>query len=759
MRACSWLALALACVAPLRASSADPASAPQPTATPQPTLTEMVTVTATSNPTELARTAGSVDRVERSEIESRLVSDSRELMAFLPGVTVAGSPTRLGLGGFVIRGIGGNRVATRIDGVAIAEEFNFGPLGVQRFGIDPELLQSVEVVRSAGSALYGSDALGGVVSLLTRDPADYLNGAPHHLGGRLGWDGRDQASSASAQLAFGGEVWSGSLALDGSEGEATDNQGEDESLGAARTSPNPMERRSIGALAKLVYQPSERLRARLVAERFDGDTETDVLSSRTFQNLGPVFGPGVTYSIDTSDFTADDRLARTRFSLDLDYQLGRGWADTATARLFVSNNENDQQVHERVVTRIGGGPLGPLRTSDLFRDGVFRLEQDITGLEVQLRRVVEGASTTHLITWGVAAERERFDMLRDRVDTNALTGTEVVPSTLVPTEYFPRSDVDTLSLFVQDEIDLLDGRLRLVPGLRFDRSALDADQTDPIFLAGNPGTPVPVDATAEAISPKLAAVVAVADRVSLFAQYARGFRTAPYHTVNNGFSNAASGYQTLPNPDLDPETSDNVEAGARFGGGRASASVTLFENRYDDFIEQVAIGVNPATGLLEYQYRNLTSARIHGVEFAGDARLGASVRLRAAAAWIEGENGETDQPLNNISPPRAVLGLDWTPAALPVDAGLVVTWTAEKDSADLDRTVVNQFATPAATVVDLVAAWRFAPRWTLQTGVFNVFDEVYWEWGDVGGLAATSPVLDRYTAAGRNVAATLRVRW
>jgi hemoglobin/transferrin/lactoferrin receptor protein len=58
-----------------------------------------------------------------------------------------------------------------------------------------------------------------------------------------------------------------------------------------------------------------------------------------------------------------------------------------------------------------------------------------------------------------------------------------------------------------------------------------------------------------------------------------------------------------------------------------------------------------------------------------------------------------------------------------------------------------------------VAGWRLTERLSLQGGVFNLLDETYWDWGNVGGLAETSAVKDRYSAPGRNAAAAVRLRW
>ncbi|MCB1805030.1 MAG: TonB-dependent receptor plug domain-containing protein, partial [Candidatus Competibacteraceae bacterium] len=100
--------------------------------------------------------------------------DISDLVRYEPGVTVDNSG-RFGLTGFRIRGIGGDRVLTTIDGIRIADEFSFGPFqDSNRDFIDLDALKAVEIIRGPASALYGSDAIGGVVSFLTKDPEDYL---------------------------------------------------------------------------------------------------------------------------------------------------------------------------------------------------------------------------------------------------------------------------------------------------------------------------------------------------------------------------------------------------------------------------------------------------------------------------------------------------------------------------------------------------------------------------------------------------------
>jgi hemoglobin/transferrin/lactoferrin receptor protein len=252
-------------------------------------------------------------------------------------------------------------------------------------------------------------------------------------------------------------------------------------------------------------------------------------------------------------------------------------------------------------------------------------------------------------------------------------------------------------------------------------------------------------------------VYSLGTNASLFAQAAAGFRAPPFSDINAGFTNLALGYLQLPAPDLEPEESDSYELGWRYQSSRGSLSLAVFSNHYDNFIETVALGTNPTSGLLEYKALNVSSARIEGFEAQGDVRFGGGLTLRGAFALMDGENGESDQPLNSIAPARLVLGLGWRASAGRYGAELIATAVDTKDADDLDRTVVNQFAAPSYQMVDLTAYWEIGRGFSVQGGVWNILDEKAWDWGTANGLSQTSIVLDRYTSPGRT--GSLALRW
>ena len=127
-------------------------------------LTEVV-VTATRTRTPLAELAVPVVVIDRAAIENALALDTAELIAALPGVEVArtggpGQPATI-----FMRGAESNHTAVLIDGVRI----NPGTIGGAALqNILPESIERIEIVKGARSTLYGTDAIGGVINLITR---------------------------------------------------------------------------------------------------------------------------------------------------------------------------------------------------------------------------------------------------------------------------------------------------------------------------------------------------------------------------------------------------------------------------------------------------------------------------------------------------------------------------------------------------------------------------------------------------------------
>lgn len=156
--AAAVLSLSLSLSLPVAAQAAAAATAPADD------LSEVV-VTATRTRTPLTELAVPAIVIDRSAIEYALAGDAAELLAALPGIEIArsggpGQPATI-----FMRGTESNHTAVLLDGVRI----NPGTIGGAAIqNILPESIERIEVVKGARSTLYGTDAIGGVINIITR---------------------------------------------------------------------------------------------------------------------------------------------------------------------------------------------------------------------------------------------------------------------------------------------------------------------------------------------------------------------------------------------------------------------------------------------------------------------------------------------------------------------------------------------------------------------------------------------------------------
>lgn len=164
----------------------------------EPVPLEPVTVTATRTQRPVFELAESVSLISRAQIENYGATDLGEALTLAPGVELAGGP-RPGAESVNIRGLSGTRVLLSVDGA----RQNFDGAHRSRLNADPELYKHIDILRGPASAIWGSDALGGVVSLTTRDAADFLQPG-QVLGARIKLGGE----SADRQQRGGGTLFS-----------------------------------------------------------------------------------------------------------------------------------------------------------------------------------------------------------------------------------------------------------------------------------------------------------------------------------------------------------------------------------------------------------------------------------------------------------------------------------------------------------------------------------------------------------------------
>ncbi len=714
---------AVASVAIVTVAAALTAAATAAVAAPknEPSELDDITVSAERRPTAVKDSTATVSVKSGEALEQKAVTRPADLVADEPGVSVGNQPARAGAGNYTIRGIGDNRVLLLEDGVRVPDYpvTQKGPGLYTRDVIDFENLKQVEIVRGPASALHGSDALGGVVSFVTKDPEDFLKlmGKDWYLGLKAAYDSADKSIAETTTVAGRKGAWSAMLSYTRRDGE------ELQSTSALPVNPQIHQRNDI--LGKLVYETADIGRIRATFELFDktdharmlSDLSASVVSSRT-----------------------NDTTQRARASLDWTRQLDGPFADEFAAKIYwTAIDRRERNPQDRLS---GGNPRLRMTTNDY--------EQSIFGGDLQFSAKRDWWGATHDLTWGATASHTATSRLRDRWEYDPATGvtTRFIGGDTYPNKLFPDTGTTQMAAFVQDSIRW--GAFRLIPALRFDYYHLEP-HADALLAASTP-----VHAQTElALSPKLGASWDLNDTWRLTAQYARGFRAPPYDNANFAYSNPLYGYEILPNGNLKPETSDGFEAGVRAGfADGSSLQLTGFYNLYSDFIDTRLVGFSSG-GLMQFQYANLSRAVIWGAEAKGEWKVALKWTVKGALAYARGEDRDTGKPLDSVDPLTGTLGVAFAATDEWRFEGRMKAAAAKTRVSD-DTTV---FKPGGWATFDAFATYEVKPRFTVNAGVFNIFDKSYFSAQDVAGVLASNPLLETYRATGRTFAVNATVRF
>lgn len=647
-----------------------------------------------------------------------------------PGVnfvtTSPGNP-----GGLYIRGLGKSRVVTLVDGIPIPyfENYARGSQATTSYNdtsasFDFSSLSSVDVLRGADSSRTGSGALGGALVLRTLEPEDII-GENRDWGviAKTGYDSRDRSVGGSVAVAK--KVENTSVLFQGSytRGHETETRGDVDTLGSTRTEANPAEYYQDNLLFKLRQDLEGGHRIGLTLERFARNEDVDM------KTMQVSYQPG---------FAAWDDTLRERASLDYSFEapsedsvidaasLSVYWQGLSKDAGSAGNTASTGAAYERRDTynQRGLGATGGFTTSSF----------DIGGLQ-------------HTLRFGGNVERFSFDEY-----LYSLSGA----SSAASSADMPEVTGTRVGLYVEDEISAQNG-LTITPGLRFDWYDYNPDGSTSSNSGYNTfGLPVGQDGSR--FSPKILATYDLTPELQLFAQYSTAYRAPSINELYLNFSNTAYGYAVTGNSDLDPETSQGFEVGAKYASDDLTGSVNLFHNKYKNFIEQYtttsSLYTNPFTGGAGtlYTYRNRANVEISGIEAKVRKDLANGFFTHASVAYTYGKDTDTDELIASVAPFKSIVGIGYDQETWGTELTGVFSSHARDDN---DATTYDA---PGYGIANLTAWWEPEQMNGLrvQAGVYNIFDKKYWNaiaMRDINPTATSSSTnqpIDYYSEAGRS---------
>ncbi|NJM98669.1 MAG: TonB-dependent hemoglobin/transferrin/lactoferrin family receptor [Phormidesmis sp. RL_2_1] len=710
-----------------------------------------INVTGTRTPRPIQITPANVTVIEVEDIDQQQIFNLNDLIRYEPGISVQNN-LQFGSQGFNIRGIDGNRVLIQVDGIRLPPAFQSGSESVvgQGFNVgrdyfDLEILRTAEIIRGPASTLYGSDALGGAVSYFTLDPSSLLDAA-----------GADSSTVLSSNFDSENSGFVNTIVQAGRFGDLdalVAYTRRDSSEGSNLGDDQDNSRNNI--LGRFVYRLSDESSLDFTAEYFGNRSDT----TTSEENLPLI-------SSSTTGFTEQIDTERSRFSLAYKYENEEraSFLNFGQARVYFQDAETTEN-NERTFlpfdfrTMQLGSPAVRI-SENSFTDRVF-------GGDIQLRSDFDWGESEHQLTYGVDVSNTFNARPRDRTQTDLATGTQTqtaIPDNF-PTKDFPDSNTFRIGVYLQDEIEIPRARLSIIPGLRYDYYALNVSSDEDFERNGA----VAAEFNDGALSPNLALVYQPTDELSLYGRYSRGFRAPLYNEVNSGFTNQIFGYRTLPNPELDAETSNSFELGLRGEYPQIAFGLTGFYNRYDDFIDFQLVDTEQLNGrpFSVFQNVNIDNAETYGLEANAEYRFSTEPHgfsLLGAFAWTVGNNLTSDEPLSRVDPIEAVVGLRYRAPEEKWGAELVTTLVGKARGEGFEAEAgQDPFVPSGFSVFDLIGYYRLNPDITFNLGLFNLLDNNYVQYSDVRFLDANESLFEqrrnRFEQAGFNVSAGVSWRF
>lgn len=643
-----------------------------------------IVVTASGFEQKITDAPASISVISQEEILTRPHVNLLDMLKYQEGVDIGTSRDKTGQGSVSMRGLTGEYTLYLIDGKRQNNHGDIYPnnFGGNAFGHMPpaESIERIEVIRGPASTLYGADALGGVINIITKKVADRWVGSAT-LSGTM--QENDQfGDDRQGEFSLTGPLIANTLSL-GIRGSFYESDPSSPELKPAIDPNGDVHTRSVGFGGggktvdsetqeyglSLTYTPNQSNTI-----RFDYDTSEQVYDNTPFTN--PITGD-ISYPLGTKDniaalwqtrsgkvnpragYAEDQQFNRDWWSLSHEGKWGFGSSSISLAYVDTANEGRTLplSVDERLLLQDmydGNGAYAGMSDEDRrdFAESTFLprpdrpLDSRQYTLDANLNIPLEALGSHILLIGGQMIDGELED---------GVFGLESNQPGRVQNQ-------EMYSLFIEDSWTPITP-FTLTAGVRYDEHDVFGSQ----------------------ISPRLYGVYTLNDSWTVKGGVSTGYKTPQTTDLYDGIT-GFGGQGTSPfagNPDLQPETSVNSEIALYWNGyAGQNFNLTYFNTTFEDKIASgdtvssclatggarpcVNLGAYDSLGYSTYRQKiNIDEVEIKGVELAGRYPIGESWTLSANYTWTDSEQKsgpEVGRPLTNTAEHMLNATLDWSVA-------------------------------------------------------------------------------------------------
>ncbi len=653
---------------------------------------EEVLVTATRRVISSEDVSSGLTLITREQVQmQKLVTDS---LASNVGVFL--QQTTPGQGAAIIRGLKGSSILHLVDGMRLNNAI-FRSAPTQYFSLVPvSAVERVEVLRGTPTSLYGNDAVGGVVQLVTSVPS--FDSSEIRLRGEAfaAFDTAELGKTARARIDLGNSAFASSFGVEYLK------TGDRRTGNGARIGPSGYESRA----ARIVFSATpasdrswrldmhylEQPETPRADELVPGFAQVEPSSSEFF------FAPNRRIFV-------HGKYTKTDGPAGLDWNTDVAW----------------QRVDDDRVTRDFGA-------TDRRREAN---SSDLLGLTLSGSRITQGGS------WIVGAEFYHDEVRSKRFEEDLTTGAIRAVSSR-----FPDGSTVTQAALYANVQHRVSNRNNVNGGIRV--SSDDVSLPDTAVSAA-------ADIDDTDVSGDIGWIFDATPRWQVLANLGLGFR-APNVFDLGTLGNRPGNRFNVPNTTLESERVLQTDVGVRHRSERVAFDLMVYALRYDDRITSVGTGDVTSDGRDVVQSVNAAESSIRGVEAGLDVRLSDDISARAVLNYTWGKQqvaGDAAEPAGRIPPFNGSVVLSYDAGGdYRLESWLRFAGDQERLSArDVGDVRIDPRGTPGWAVIGARVEKSFAPDWLLSVSLDNLLDNRY----RVHGSGLDAP--------GRNLIVSVRRSW
>jgi hemoglobin/transferrin/lactoferrin receptor protein len=622
-----------------------------------------------------------------------------------------------GGGSPVLRGFEANKVLLVIDGIRMNNAIYRSGHLQNIITTDPNMMERIEVLQGAGSVVYGTDAIGGVIAFFTRRPvlSDSARLYPY-LKAYVRYSSANQGKTAHASFNLGSKKWA---SLSG----FTMNDFGDLRSGYYAMKKYPgfgdcnfyVER--INGLDSILNNPDPEL------QRQSGYRQLDFLQKFLF-----AADNGNRHTINLQLSTSSDvpRYDRLQTLSNEKPRFAEWYYGPQERMLMAYEWQKDQRTWWADLVRITPAVqlIGESRHDRrLGHDNRNSLVENLKvySLNLDLFREVSG----HEMRYGI-------ELVHNSLQSSGTTENIVTGERTPIVSRYPDGTYSTAGVYFSHRWELLGKKLILSDGLRFSSVKLNAS-FDPAFYETSMAD---VQQNSHSQNLHLGAVSMLPKGFRLNVLLSTGFRNPNIDDLGKTFE-TNGGDLMIANPDLRPEQIFYREAGLtkKIGNEGFIQATAYFSNLTDAIVPRPF----PYEGQDSINYRgsryrtlanlNIGKAKVWGLSTQTQFKLAEEWTFRGNITYTKGRDLTMDVPLDHIPPLYGLASLAYEKNRWHFETYFLFnSWKRIEDyspSGEDNPGYATPDGAPAWQTWNIRAGWQFSKRLRLQAGIENVMDLRY----------------------------------